>query len=161
MKIDTARPDYLVEYRIVEENERMEEVSEFDEALNEMIPILTEGATTRAFLRKLVLKLYFRITDGKTGPESTRVLYTDLLKGSAEDFIVPGDHNSARTQHLRERMESAKRAMAQENLPEVKAPRVHVCTWCKTANDLSDVPEGKDKARCYKCRRVFNLGGGN
>lgn len=99
LKVEAARPDFLVEYRIVALNQRLEPFRKFNPRTNRMESILEvaaggmegEGTSVQRMevrKRKRVLNLYFRIIDGGIGSTSTRVVFTDVLTGMSEDFIV-------------------------------------------------------------------------
>ncbi|GEM_PF-3206397 len=143
LKLETARPDYLVEYRIVEENERREMVRRFNEIRNTWEIVTTEGGADFgvAKLRKRVLKMYFRIVEGRVGTDSTRVLFTDIMSGSSEDFVVEGAGRSS----VR-RSGGAGGASVQGS-----TTRRIRCPQCGAINLAEGVVRG-DRVVCYKCK---------
>jgi len=156
LKVDVARPDFLVEYRIVELNERLEPFRKFDAVRNRLVSVIEmeAGAAGRvttiqrleAKWRKRVLKLYFRILDGHSGPDSTRVLYTDVLTGTAEDFVVVPAPAAA------SQPSAAPAPAVQAAVP---AERLVDCPYCKARNDPGDNPG--NLIRCGKCGKPFPI----
>ncbi|MCU0722294.1 MAG: hypothetical protein MUC63_01510 [Planctomycetes bacterium] len=153
-KVETARPDFLVEYRIVELNERLEPFRRFDPAKNGFVSDveLESGAAGGAAggagtvqkldvrLRKRVLKLYFRVVGGNGGPESTKVVFTDTLTGSAEDFVVLTPEG----------------ASPSGGGPSSPVPTIRTCAHCGTPNDVGTAAKGQT-VRCHKCQKTFEI----
>ncbi len=149
-QVEAARPDLLFAYRIVELNERLEPHRKFDPAKNRMVSELEltageakrgesdEGTVQvlRAMKRARVLKLYIRVVDGRKGAESTAVLYTGILSGAAEDFVIVSDEDAGSVG--------------------IGATSIRDCPSCKAANDIGKARPGQ-RVRCFKCGNVFEV----
>jgi hypothetical protein len=143
LQVETARPDFLVEYRIVEENERLDPVGKFNPKKNTWEPVIAEGAGTvrSAKFRKRILKMYFRIVDGKSGPDSTRVLFTDIMTGAAEDFVVTGTFTSGV-------------AAGGGSVAGSQPGRRFRCPQCGSINVVEGAQAGY-KVECHSCKHQF------